>query len=49
MKIGSLSNLGGANELPHGYTTQNENTKSLLAGNFNNRLATEIEVYQMFR
>lgn len=36
MKTGSFTNLGCAYELPHGYTAQNENTKSLLAGNFNN-------------
>ena len=49
IKTGSFTNLGCSYELPHGYTTQNENTKSLLAGNFNNWLCTEIEVYQMFK
>ena len=49
MKTGSFANLGCSFELPPGYTIQNEQTKSFLAGNYNNWLTTEIEVYQIFK
>ncbi len=49
IKIGSHTNFCEYYECPLGYSpdTVNEATKSYLAGNYNNWLATEIEVYQL--
>ena len=48
-KTGSLTNIGCSYELPSSFSTQSENTKSFLSGNYNNWLAIEIEVYQIYK
>ena len=46
---GNYTNFGSSNELPDGFTYGEENTKSYLAGSYNEWLVTEIEVYTVNR
>jgi hypothetical protein len=47
IQTGSFTNLCYSYKCPPVYTTRNDDTKSFLAGNYNNWLTTEIEVYQI--
>ena len=48
INVGSYCYYSHSYKLPEGFTIQNENEKNFLAGSYNNWLATEIEVYQIF-
>jgi hypothetical protein len=41
------TDLGEAFNLPDGYVFQSENARNYLSGNFDEWLATEIEVYEI--
>ena len=45
----SYSNFGDSYDLPDGYKFGSLEAKSYLAGNYNEWLVTEIEVYQIFK
>lgn len=47
VNFGSCTNFGDSYQLPDGYTKGCENTKSYLAGNYNQWVTVEIEVYQI--
>ena len=46
-KTGSFTNFGHSYKLPEGYTYGSESAKNYLSGNYNNWVATEIEVFQL--
>ena len=45
---GSKADFGSSYNLPPGYSYGQANTRSYLAGNYENWLTTEIEVFQIF-
>ena len=47
IKTGSFTNFGHSFNVPIGYSYNDGNAKSFLAGNFNEWTTTEIEVYQI--
>ena len=47
INTGSYSNFGHSYELPDGFVYATEDAKNFIAGNYNQWLTTEIEVYQI--
>ena len=47
IKTGSFTDFGYSYNSPDGYSYGGNNTKSFLAGNYNQWTTTEIEVYQI--